>query len=162
MSTMYCSKIGLINILLKEDTKEKKQMSSWEHFPHDADIGIRGIGSTPEEAFEMAGVSLTAVVTNLEKLSTSIKINIQCQEQDLELLFYDWINSLIYEMDTKKILFKRFHVQISNGELFAECEGEKINVLQHELAVSVKGATMTELKVTQIKDQWIAQCIVDV
>ena len=33
--------------------------AGWEHFPHDADIGIRGFGATPAEAFEQAAVALT-------------------------------------------------------------------------------------------------------
>lgn len=137
-------------------------MTCWEHFSHDADIGIRGIGNSIEEAFEMAGMSLTEVVTSLEKISPQIKLHIRCQEDDLELLFYDWINALIYEMDTKKMLFKKFHVQIVDGFLDADCEGEKVNPLLQDLAVDVKGATMTELKVIQNKNQWIAQCVVDV
>lgn len=137
-------------------------MSGWEHFSHEADIGIRGIGSSVEDAFAMAAMALTEVVTKSEKLSPYLTIHIHCKEDDLELLFYDWINALVYEMDTKKILFKTFRVRINNGQLEAECEGEKINPLKQDLAVEVKGATMTELKVIQRKEQWIAQCVVDV
>lgn len=137
-------------------------MSGWEHFSHEADIGIRGIGSSVEDAFAMAAMALTEVVTKSEKLSPHLTIHIHCKEDDLELLFYDWINALVYEMDTKKILFKTFRVRINNGQLEAVCEGEKINPLKQDLAVEVKGATMTELKVIQLKEQWIAQCVVDV
>ena len=35
----------------------------WEHFPHDADVGVRGWGATAAEAFEQAAQALTAVVT---------------------------------------------------------------------------------------------------
>lgn len=28
----------------------------WEHFPHDADIGVRGFGPTPARAFEQAAL----------------------------------------------------------------------------------------------------------
>ena len=137
-------------------------MSCWEHFSHEADIGIRGIGNSVEDAFAMAAMALTEVVTKSEKLSPHLTIHIHCKEDDLELLFYDWINALVYEMDTKKILFKTFRVRISSGQLEAECEGEKINPLKQDLAVEVKGATMTELKVAHVNEQWIAQCVVDV
>ena len=36
----------------------------WSHFHHEADIGVRGIGRTPEEAFEEAALVLTAVITD--------------------------------------------------------------------------------------------------
>ncbi|MDD4974720.1 MAG: archease [Bacteriovorax sp.] len=137
-------------------------MPSWEHFSHDADVGIRGIGNTVEQAFEMAAIALTAVVTIPEKVSSSITFHIHCEDSDMELLFYDWLNALIYEMDTKKILFNKYKVHISNGVLDAECSGERVNSVSHDPAVDIKGATMTELKVIHVKDQWIAQCIVDV
>ncbi len=41
-----------------------RQTGGWEHFPHGADIGVRGFGATREEAFEQAALALTAVVTD--------------------------------------------------------------------------------------------------
>ena len=32
----------------------------WEHFEHDADVGVRGWGNTRAEAFEQAAVAMTA------------------------------------------------------------------------------------------------------
>ncbi len=37
----------------------------WEHFRHDADIGVRGIGNSMAEAFEQAACALSAVITEL-------------------------------------------------------------------------------------------------
>lgn len=34
----------------------------WEHFSHQADIGLRGLGATPEQAFEQAAMAMTAVI----------------------------------------------------------------------------------------------------
>ena len=36
----------------------------WEHFAHDADVGIRGRGETRDQAFAEAALALTAVVTD--------------------------------------------------------------------------------------------------
>jgi protein archease len=38
----------------------------WEHFSHEADMGIRGFGATKEKAFEQAALALTGVVTDPE------------------------------------------------------------------------------------------------
>lgn len=37
----------------------------WEHFPHQADIGVRGMGATLAQAFEQAALALTAVIVDL-------------------------------------------------------------------------------------------------
>ena len=31
-----------------------RSKAGWEHFPHDADVGVRGPGATTAEAFEQA------------------------------------------------------------------------------------------------------------
>ena len=68
----------------------------WEHFPHDADVGICGYGGTAAEAFEQAGRALTAVVTTAEVKPVE-KVDVACEAPDLELLFVAWLNALIYE-----------------------------------------------------------------
>jgi RNA-splicing ligase RtcB len=45
---------------MRYDMGEKR----WEHFPHEADTGVRGIGASPAEAFEQAAIALTAVITD--------------------------------------------------------------------------------------------------
>ena len=37
--------------------------ANWEHFTHDADMGVRGYGETKSQAFEQVALALTAVIT---------------------------------------------------------------------------------------------------
>jgi len=134
----------------------------WEHFEHKADIGVRGFGDTLAEAFEQAAVAMTAVVTDIPLVLADTIINISCDDDDSDTLLYDWLNALIYEMATRKMLFSRFEVNIDDGKLTATAVGEAIDVQRHQPAVEIKGATYTELAVYQEQNQWVAQCIVDV
>ena len=134
----------------------------WEHFEHKADIGVRGIGNTLAEAFEQAALALSAIVTDLSHIEPKQAIDVACEDSDQELLLVDWLNALIFETATRKILFSRFEVNIEDGQLTARAWGELINIAQHQPAVEIKGATYTELKVYQEQDKWVAQCIVDV
>lgn len=137
--------------------------TSWEHFPHQADMGVRGIGLTKEAAFEGAGLALTAVVTDLESVAPTQTVPIACEAPDDELLLVDWLNALVYEMATRKMLFSRFAVHINDHSLQGTAWGEPVEVARHQPAVEVKGATYTELAVKQDEQgRWIAQCIVDV
>lgn len=135
----------------------------WEHFPHEADIGVRGIGSTKEAAFEGAGLALTAVITDPASVLPQEAVAIVCQAPDEELLLVDWLNALVYEMATRNMLFSRFTVRFNDHSLHATAWGEPIEVARHQPAVEVKGATYTELSVKRDEQgQWIAQCVVDV
>lgn len=139
------------------------EQARWEHFPHEADIGVRGIGSTKEKAFEAAGLAVTAVITDLASVSPMQAVQIACEAPDEELLLVDWLNALVYEMATRKMLFSRFTVHLNDHSLHATAWGEPIEVARHQPAVEVKGATYTELSVKRDKQgRWIAQCVVDV
>lgn len=134
----------------------------WEHFSHEADMGVRGIGSTCEEAFEQAGLALTAIVTDLATVNYSKKIDVVCKAPDIELLLVDWLNAIIYEMATRHMLFSRFKVHLSDGRLQGAAWGELVDIQRHQPAVEPKGATYTGLAVCNEGGRWIAQCVVDV
>ncbi len=136
----------------------------WEHFHHEADIGVRGLGVTPESAFEQGALGLTAVVANPDSVKPGNKVRIHCRAPDLELLFADWLNALIFEMSSRRMLFSRFEVEIEGNELTAVAWGEPIDSVRHRPVVEVKGATYTELYVGPVDGgrNWQAQTVVDV
>ena len=137
--------------------------TAWEHFSHDADIGVRGFAPTREQAFEEVALALMNVITDVERVQPQQSVEMSCEGDRLEVLLVEWLNALIFEMATTKMLFSRFVVTIDGGKLRAQAWGEPIDFLRHELVVEVKGATYTELKVEQEPDgRWIAQCVVDV
>lgn len=133
----------------------------WEHFPHDADVGVCGFGTTPSQAFEQAALALTAVVTRawIEPLRL---VKVKCAAPDLELLFVDWLNAIIYEMAVGRMLFARFDVTIKGTKLEARLWGEPVDVARHVPACEPKGATYTALRVAQEGEGWSAACVVDV
>lgn len=135
----------------------------WEHFDHGADIGIRGVGRTPAEAFEQAGLALTAVICRIESVREANIVEVACEAGGLEMLFVEWIDSIVYAMATRRMLFRRYRVRIDENRLSATLWGEALDPRRHEPAVEVKGATLTELCVRRIAgDLWAAQCVVDV
>jgi len=144
-------------------SRSETVQGSWEHFSHQADMGIRGIGSTKEAAFEAAALALTAVITDPGSVVPTRAVSVVCEAPDDELLLIDWLNALVYEMATQKLLFSRFHVHIMDHSLSATAWGEPVEVARHQPAVEVKGATYTELAVKRDEQsRWIAQCVVDV
>ena len=137
--------------------------AAWQHFQHVADIGIKGYGNSVEVAFSQAAIAMTAVITDPQLIDKKICLDVECESPDLDYLFFDWLNVLIYEMATRHMLFNQFDIQIHDGHLKANICGEQVNREKHQPAVEIKGATLTELQVKQDKEGiWCAQCIVDV
>ena len=134
----------------------------WEHFSHEADMGVRGIGRTRVEAFEQAALALTAVITDPATVRAVEPVAVAASAPDDELLLVDWLNALIYEMATRSLLFSRFEVRITDHRLEGRAWGEPVVGAVHQPAVEVKGATYTALRVAQQDGEWVAQCVVDV
>jgi protein archease len=135
----------------------------WEHFPHGADIGVRGCGASKAEAFAGAALALSAIVTDPHAVQQREAVDVRCEAPDDEMLLVDWLNALIYEMATRKMCFGRFDVRIEDGRLLGRAWGEALDVARHAPNVEPKGATYTALRVAEDREgRWVAQCVVDV
>jgi SHS2 domain-containing protein len=135
----------------------------WEHFPHGADLGIRGFGPTPAAAFEQAAMALCAAQVDPRDIRLEEAIEIEAEASSLDLLLVDWLNALTYEIATRRMIFGAFKVVISGTTLKARAWGEKIARERHAPAIEAKGATFTELAVYEDRSGlWRAQCVIDV
>jgi len=135
----------------------------WKHFEHEADIGLEGVAGTLAGAFEQAALAMTAVVTDPQRVADTHEVEIRCEAPDHELLLADWLNAVIYEMATRRMLFARYEVSIEDHRLRGHAWGEPVSISKHRPAVEVKGATYTALSVRQDEaGDWHACCVVDV
>lgn len=135
----------------------------WEHFEHRADVGVRGWGASKAEAFAQAALALSAVVAEPGSVAARDRVEVVCTAADDESLLVAWLNALVYEMATRRMLFSRFEVELDGPDLRATAWGETVVPDRHHPAVEVKGATYTALLVAQQRDgRWMAQTVVDV
>jgi protein archease len=145
-----------------EKTSGRTSSARWEHFPHSADIGIRGYAATLVEAFEQAALALTGIVTDAE-IEPRTSVEVTCEAPDLEVLFVEWLNAIIYEMAVRDMIFGRFKVTLTDASLGGTLWGETVDQAKHAPACEPKGATYTALRVAQERDgTWSAACIIDV
>ncbi len=143
--------------------ERNRAREGFELFPHEADIGLRGWGPSMEKAFEEIALALTSAITDPRHVEPREPVSIRCEATDDQLLLVDWLNALIYEMATLRMLFSRFTVHIEDGVLQATAWGEPLDTERHAPAVEPKGATFTGLRVEKERDgRWLAQCVVDV
>lgn len=135
----------------------------WEHFEHDADVGLRAVAATRAGLFEAMGEALTAVVTDPARVRRTDAVTIVCSAPDEAVLMVDWLNALIYEMATRGMLFSGWHVKLDGCALTARVEGERVDRARHQPVVEVKGATFTALSIgCDGNGRWHGQCVVDV
>ena len=135
---------------------------SFEHFEHQADIGIRGIGSNLAEAFEEAAKAMFNVMVDIDRVGPIKTIEIKCEAENNEELLVEWLNKLLAEATINNMVFSYFMVQIRDHSLIGAVKGEHLDPEKHEIKTEVKAATYSQLKVAEENGKFIAQCVVDV
>ncbi len=148
-------------------SSRKEQPPRYEHFPHGADVGVRGFGETAAEAFEQAALAVFALLADdLESVRPEIEEHIEIEATSPEALLVAFLNELISIADARHLVFGRFAVRLVLGpdRSFASARawGEPFDPERHDCTVQPKGATFTALRVAAEDAGWVAQCVVDV
>ncbi|MHB1532682.1 MAG: archease [Acidithiobacillus sp.] len=136
-------------------------MGAFAYFDHDADIGVIGQGKTLEEAFAGAAEATFAIMADLTQVHGEGWVQFDFNESDLELALVTWLNTLLAEARTHRLVFGRFRLRRENSHWHGEAWGEPWRE-DLERGVEVKGATLTMLRVSQGPDGFEARCVVDV
>lgn len=136
---------------------------SYEYFEHQADIGIRGKGTTLAEAFEQAALAMFEIMVETRELQVNKPQSVEVEGNDLNELLIAWLSELLFLKDVEGKMFSRFEIEsINKNKLAANVYGEPIDPSRHKLKLEVKAATYTQLIIEKKDDNWIVQCLVDV
>ena len=134
----------------------------YETFEHTADIGIRARSGTLNGLFEESAKGLFSVIlTNLDSVRCVQDTTIELAGDRRDDLLFDWLAELLYTFETRRILFGRFEVRLSDSGLSAVAWGEPLDSGRHELDMEIKAVTYHGLKVEPEGDGWLAEVIVD-
>ena len=134
----------------------------FETFEHTADIGIRARSGTLNGLFEDSAKGLFSVIlTNLDSVRCVQKTTIELAGNRRDDLLFDWLAELLYTFETRRVLFGRFEVRLSESGLSAVAWGEVLDAGRHELDMEVKAVTYHGLKVEPEGEGWLAEVIVD-
>jgi SHS2 domain-containing protein len=140
-------------------------MEPYELLDHEADVGIRGWGTTVEEAFEHGAEGMFSIMVDIDQVKPDKEITVTAEADDLESLFVEWLNELVAQKDIVELVFSEFSVDIKENEtilLTGKARGEPLDVKKHEIRTEVKAATYFGLK-SGIKDEkYFFQCVLDI
>lgn len=131
--------------------------------PHTADVGLRVEAEEINALFEEAGRGLfSLIVSNLEEVRSQRWKEIAIEGKDMEYLFFDFLNELLFIFESEGLLLREFDVSVGPRGLQAIAGGEKIDRERHRMAHEVKAITYHGLMVKKIERGWVAEVIVDI
>jgi len=137
----------------------------YEILEHEADAGVRGIGSSLEEAFCEAARGMFSLMVDLEEVRPERAVPVAVEAETLEVLFVSWLGELLALRDLEGMVFSQFEVKIKKADggwaLEGKAYGEPLDPARHKPAVEVKAATYYGVKVGKDDGRYIAQCVVD-
>lgn len=119
----------------------------FEHFDHGADVGVRGFGATPAEAFEGAARALFLLLCeDLSEVRGQIEEPIACDAATLEELLVAYLNELIFLSDSRGFVLGRFEVRIAPApggfRLSGRAWGEPFDRERHEFHGAAQGGDL--------------------
>lgn len=135
--------------------------------PSGGDIEFEVTGKSREELFISAAEALMKVmVENLETIQARQEVVFRIEYPEFDLLFFKFLNELIYIKDTKRILFRVEKVVFGQKEslwsLEARGYGEPVDLRKHEVQVDVKAVTLHRFQVKHNDQGWKATVVLDV
>jgi len=144
---------------------------TFELLEHEADIGVKGIGATLEEAFQEGARAMFSVMIDLEKVEIVESVDVNCEADSVEMLFVEFLNRLLADVSISEMVFSRFEVLIKKSKneneeelysLTGKAYGEAIDQEKHQTKTEVKAATLHGIKYEEVEGKHMVQCVVDV
>jgi SHS2 domain-containing protein len=131
----------------------------YEYIEHTADVKFKAYGGDLGEAFENAAVAMFKIMFSGD-VKGEIKKKIVVEGADNESLLYNFLEELLYLLDTEDFFLSSCQVKISGKDLEAELVGD--NAKDYEANLDVKAITYNEMFVKKEKSKWVVQVVVDV
>jgi SHS2 domain-containing protein len=139
----------------------RKIMKKFEFLEHTADLKFRAFGKNKEKVFENCAVAYSSVISRGKKIEEKVMKKIIVKGKDIESLLYNFLEELIFLLDSKSFVVSMTKVKIGKGKLYAQLWGDiagNYKGLDH-----VKAVTYSEMYVKEVKKgKWEAQVVLDV
>jgi SHS2 domain-containing protein len=138
-------------------------LRTFEIIDHTGDIGIIVYGGDLRELFFNAGRAFFSLLTNLNRIRSTLERSIVLQSENLEELMVAWLGELLYLFDAKALLFRKFQLEeINRCSLKATAQGEFFQPERHVIKREIKAVTYHQVKVEKKSGKWQGRIIFDI
>lgn len=143
-------------------------MEKYKYLEHTADAKFEAYGKTIEEAYENSSLAMAEIITDTAKIEPKIKQDISIKSENRGSLLYDWLEKILYLLDTEGFLPNIIKVKkIAKKEfgyvLIATIHGDTYKS-KYEIKKEIKSITYNEMKIEENKKDktWKITAVVDI
>ncbi|MBT4651749.1 archease [Candidatus Woesearchaeota archaeon] len=133
----------------------------FEYLEHTADIKFRAYGKGLEKVFINSALAFRKSM--VKKVRGRKKQHIIVEGKDLENLMYNFLEELLFLIDTSGFILsrvKKINIDLKKFKLEAELVGDRVS--KYEFMTEVKAITYQELIVREEDGKWVVQVVLDV
>ncbi len=137
----------------------------YEYLKHTADLKVRAYGKTIEEAFANTAIGGFDFLTQTSKVAKKIEKNISLAAKRIESLLYDFLQELLFLMDTEGFLisgFKDFKIVIEKDNASLQCTALGENYKNYKVKGDIKAITYSEMKIKKNSDSVVVDVVFDI
>ena len=138
----------------------------YSYLDHPSDVYVRVKNETLEGIFEDAARATFDIMIETSMVEGFITLRADILADDLQQLFYAWIDHLLYIFDAKSFAIHKTEVVISESNsrpsLTAKIYGEAYDPKKHGQKVAVKAMTYSLMRLNRLDDQWEAYFVLDI
>ena len=135
----------------------------WEHFEVEADVGVRGWGSTPAAAVAQLTLGVFALIAAPGSVEVRERREVRAQADTPEALLVTWIDECLYVHEIEGFAVREVELTICTDTLaHGYLHGEPLDAARHQIGSTVKGVTYHLAALTARDGLHEARLIVDV
>ncbi|MBN2142307.1 archease [Candidatus Woesearchaeota archaeon] len=138
----------------------------FEYLEHTADLKVKAWGNQLEKAFENAALGGMNFIVDIKKVEPKIKKKIMVRSKRLESLLYDFLEELLYLIDTDGFMFAGAQeMSIARGvggDLELHCVALGDSYKNYERKGDLKAITYSEMSIKEKDGGWEIIVVYDI
>ncbi len=132
------------------------------------DLAFEVTGDTVSELCTAAALAVIEAMVDPLSVETNWTKEVRLSEANIEDLFFEWLNAIVYVKDTDGVVFHDVRVAVSRDSeknlwhLDGTLIGDRVDVTRQALRTDVKAVTKHLYEVRQKEAGWYAHVVLDV
>lgn len=133
-----------------------------------ADLAFEATGDSVSELFATAALAVIDAMADPLSVGTNWTQNVRLSEIEIEDLFFEWLNVIVFIKDAEGVVFHDARVTVRQDleknlwHLDATLIGDRVDGTRQDLRTDVKAVTKHLYEVRQQAGGWYAHVILDV
>ena len=137
----------------------------YKYFDHTADVMFEAYGKSLEETFINSGLAMFNILTDITKVKKDASFKISVEADKLEKLLFEFLDELIFLMDTEFVLisgFENMKIVEDNGMFSLEATALGDQASNYETHGDVKAPTYNEMNLKKTDSGYVFRVVVDI